>query len=165
MTTGTSVVEIRDYLPADRAAVEVLVRELQGDMGPYFDRNLTPDALSKSYMDSLFQAHLDKGAILIAESDGKIVGYAMLCHGLEGDADEEPYSYTEVKELLVSQAFRGQGVGEKLLAASEEKAAGAGERWLRIALLAQNEGARALYRRFGFQDHLVIMEKPVEGRD
>jgi ribosomal protein S18 acetylase RimI-like enzyme len=36
-----------------------------------------------------------------------------------------------------------------------------GNKWLRIEVLARNGGARRLYERSGFLEHLVMLEKEV----
>lgn len=154
-------VTVRHYAPADLEAVQELVRGLQADMRPYFDRNLPPDRLDGAYMADLFTEHLSGGAIFVAEEAGRIVGYAMLILGQDGDKDELPYTFAEVKEIMVSASHRGQHIGERLLEVCEDFAKANGERWLRIELLAGNEGAHRLYSRYGFKDHIVTMEKPL----
>jgi GNAT superfamily N-acetyltransferase len=58
---------------------------------------------------------------------------------------------------------RGRGVGGALMEAAEAYALDQGARWLRIAVLAGNEGAWRLYKRHGFADRQVVLEKPLPG--
>lgn len=52
--------------------------------------------------------------------------------------------------LGVDPAWRGRGVGRRLLESAEEEARRAGKRFLRLGVVAGNEPAITLYKRFGF---------------
>jgi ribosomal protein S18 acetylase RimI-like enzyme len=79
-----------------------------------------------------------------------------LLHGLPaGMASGVPGPDGATAELIsmwVGPRARGQGVGDRLVAAVEEWARGTGHRVLRLDVTAGNEPAMALYRRHGFQD-------------
>ena len=61
--------------------------------------------------------------------------------------------------------FRGRGIGRALIEAAEAHALDQGARWLRIAVLAENEGAWRLYLSRGFTDRQVVLEKALPVRD
>lgn len=67
--------------------------------------------------------------------------------------------YALVGDLIVTQAARGQGIGTALVAECERLARQAGEKWLRVTVLAANRRAGELYRRHGFAQQLIDMEK------
>ncbi len=101
-----------------------------------------------------------QGKILVAEVDGQIAGFvAVQARVPSENNDEEAYEYAYVSDLAVLEAFRNRGVGRALIAAAEDFAVDAGARWLRIAVLAQNEVPRRLYERCGFHEHDVMLEK------
>ncbi|GAB4349182.1 MAG: GNAT family N-acetyltransferase [Candidatus Abyssubacteria bacterium] len=88
------------------------------------------------------------GAILVAEEDGQIAGVTTLsypvairCNGV----------YACIEENIVAKAFRGKGVGGKLLEAviAEATAHGCDE----IQVNAPSEMGYPLYMRHGFEDN------------
>jgi GNAT superfamily N-acetyltransferase len=163
MTVEPATIEIRHYRADDRDQVIGLARELQAHERAVYDRMLPPPAIGRGYVEALL-ADCSKygGGIIIAEIEGALVGYAVVETTVhEESIDEEHYTYAYVADLVVTESRRGAGVGRRLLSACEDIAVKAGARWLRISALAANEPARTLYRRFGFADHLITLEKPI----
>ena len=60
-----------------------------------------------------------------------------------------------IHDLAVLPRYQGQGVGPALLDAVEERARRAGCCKLTLEVLDDNERARGVYRRFGFEDAVV----------
>lgn len=157
-------ISIREYTKADNAQVIALVRELQRHEAQFFDRMKEPEEIGDWYVRDILQACAEhQGAILLAETDGGVVGYAAVLTAVSsrGMIDEISYAYAMVLDLVVASSVRRQGVGRKLLAACETHARNAGVRWLRISVLAGNSDAVATYENFGFHPHLLTMEKPL----
>jgi GNAT superfamily N-acetyltransferase len=165
MTATSAVTMIRDYRAEDRDQLIGLARELQAHERTVHDRMLASDAIGPGYVEALLaDCRKHGGGIIVAEIGGALVGYAAVHTEVhEESIDEEDYSYAYVADLVVTESRRGAGVGRKLLARCEDIAVKAGARWLRISALAANEQARSLYRRLGFVDHLITLEKPVGG--
>jgi len=69
-----------------------------------------------------------------------------------------------IHDLAVLPADRGKGVGSALLSAAEEHARRRGCCRLTLEVLESNSGARALYRRFGFDDSTAsrFLVKPLD---
>ncbi|MER7703254.1 GNAT family N-acetyltransferase [Kitasatospora sp. NPDC097605] len=88
-------------------------------------------------------ARVDAVHVLAVAADGRPVGMA---GGVPGDG------VSELRSVWVGPAARGQGVGDRLLAAVEAWARGRGSAALRLAVLPGNTAAVALYRRHGFAD-------------
>jgi ribosomal protein S18 acetylase RimI-like enzyme len=154
---------IRDYRKSDEAALIALVRELQAHEIAVYERMKRPEEIGAWYMrevEKLCAKHA--GNILVAEAeDGAIVGYASVltaCDSRE-DYDEIDFSYGYVSDLVVAEAWRGHGLGGRLLAECERLAREAGRDELRVTVLAKNADAHRLYRRVGFADHEVLMRK------
>jgi ribosomal protein S18 acetylase RimI-like enzyme len=67
----------------------------------------------------------------------------------------------DIGDLIVTKSDRRLGVGAALLVECEKLARAAGEKWLRLTTLAANLEAVRVYRRFGFTDQFIDMEKPL----
>lgn len=157
-------VTVRDFIEADTEAVIELVRQLQVHEADYFDRMKPPGDIGPGYLRAMHDACAEHdGAILVAESDGRVLGYAVLLTQMSssGEPDEVLYRYARVADLAVERTARRQGIGRNLLSECERRARLAGVPWLRISALAGNAGAIAAYEKFGFGKLLVTMEKPL----
>ena len=84
------------------------------------------------------------GCLLIALSDGAVCGCIALGRLSPG--------ICEIRTLNVRPAFRGTGVGKKLVQASLDEARKFGYSLVRLDTLAFMERALTLYRSFGFYD-------------
>jgi len=109
---------------------------------------------------SQFDEHLERvGAdhIWVAEVEGKVVGLAGLVPG-EAEAELEP--------LVVSEPFRGQGIGRQLAEAVFAAAQAAGVRELKVRPVARNGSAIRFFHAAGFdilgQIELFIDFRPLE---
>ncbi len=159
-----SSLEIRSFRPHDESHVVLLVRELQDYESQYFDRMLPSDDIGSWYVSRCWrQAKESGGELIVAELDGRIVGYATLFTRRSSEAaiDEMLYTHAYIGDLIVTKSVRRLGVGAALLAECEKLARAAGEKWLRITTLAANLEAVHVYRRFGFTDQFIDMEKPL----
>jgi ribosomal protein S18 acetylase RimI-like enzyme len=156
------MVHIREYEASDTPALIALIRELQAAEVALYDRMKPAAAMGGWYVDLLRkQCAEDDGVILIAEEDGRALGYAVvLTRSVEdGKSDEIAYEYAYVADLVVAGGARRRGIARMLLDDCERRAREAGRDDLRISVLARNEGAHALYRDFGFDDLLIDMRK------
>jgi ribosomal protein S18 acetylase RimI-like enzyme len=156
------MVEIREYEKSDTPALIALIRELQASEVVLYERMKPAADMGQWYVDLLKKyCAEDEGIILIAEENGRALGYAVvLTRSVEdGTKDEVAYDYAYVIDLVVAKKARRRGIGRMLLEDCERRARAAGRDDLRITVLARNEGAHALYRSFGFDDLLIDMRK------
>jgi ribosomal protein S18 acetylase RimI-like enzyme len=156
---------IRGYRDGDEAAVIALVRELQIHEGQYIDRLKPPDTIGPWYVEALIdEVAKNKGSFLVAERDGLVVGYATLLAEMSSrdEKDEIDYSYSYVGDLAVLYAHRGLGIGKALLEECERLARAAGQKWLRLGVIAENRGARRFYERFGLEERFLTLEKRLD---
>jgi ribosomal protein S18 acetylase RimI-like enzyme len=96
--------------------------------------------------------------VLIAERDGRAVGYAFL-HMHHGPDDTWPVGerWGEVVSLSVSPEERGAGVGTALLDAVDAELAARGVADLRVAVMAGNAAALRLYERRGLRPAELVL--------
>ena len=91
------------------------------------------------------------GVALIAEDDGRTVGYA-----LASVVPQTPIR-GHLYDLFVSPAARGRGVGRELIDAVAEQLKERGVSHLSLDVSLANDGARRLYDRLGFRAYEVLM--------
>ncbi len=156
---------IREYKDSDETQVIELVRELQAYESAIYDRMKPADDIGPWYVDNL-KADVAKynGSFLVADDGGKLLGYASLLTEVTSadDPDEIFYSYAYVGDLAITTNHRGQGVGRALIEECERIARGAGQKWLRLGVLAANKNAREFYSRMGLEEKLLTLEKKLQ---
>jgi ribosomal protein S18 acetylase RimI-like enzyme len=91
--------------------------------------------------------------VLVAELDGRVVGYGKTEHPTELAASEHVWHVTG---LAVDPSFEGRGAGRALMEALIEEARRRGGTRMTLRVFAPNERAQRLYRRLGFQVEGVL---------
>ncbi len=80
---------------------------------------------------------------LVAEIDGRIVGYALYFPGYDTDrATRGVY----LSDLYVDQAWRRRGVGRALMSATANACKSLGGEWMFWSVLKRNKNARKFYK-------------------
>lgn len=145
----------------DSAGLRDCMIELQN-----FERNIDPrmpsgeDIADEYIVEMLHRCRQCDGQVLVAEVDGDIAGYVTILNRVQSDdLDDGNIEFGLVADLVVRKAFRGSGLGKKLMAAAEQHARDDNVRWLRISVMATNQGARALYSELGFDEIYIELEK------
>lgn len=154
--------KIRDFKDSDTSQFLEVVRHLQAYELAIYDRMKPVEAIGDWYIKELQeQCEREKGFILVAELDEKIVGFATIFTAMpqEGEFDELDFTYGFISHISVNPEARGAGAGKQLMVACEAKAKDAGCQWLRVPALGQNKQARAIYEHLGFQEQYVVLEK------
>ncbi|OME30644.1 GNAT family N-acetyltransferase [Paenibacillus odorifer] len=115
---------------------------------------LETETKDSSYMEGWFQDHQGRFSVLVAEREGKVMGWASL----------NPYShrcaYRGVADLSVyiDRSFRGQGVGSSLLKSLEQVAKE--NEFYKIVLFTFpfNQEGQGLYQKMGYRQ-VGVFEK------
>jgi ribosomal protein S18 acetylase RimI-like enzyme len=96
--------------------------------------------------------------VLLAERGDEPVGYAVV-HIEEGPDDTFPLAdhFAEIYSLSVTPDARGQGIGNQLLDAIDERLAAMGIKAVAVAAMVENEAALRLYERRGFVPREVLL--------
>jgi GNAT superfamily N-acetyltransferase len=94
------------------------------------------------------------GVFLIAWLNGVVVGY-VTAHWRPSPRSPQDWfdgetAYSE--DFIVVEAQRGRGIGTAIMAAAESMAAERGLHRMTIGVGVENEGARRLYGRLGYED-------------
>lgn len=130
---------IRPARPDDEEALRRLDRETWSPLHAVTPR---PDADTP-----FFQEHAGPDAHLVAELDGRVVGYLRLGHPTPLASNRHVRA---VHGLAVAEEARGRGIGRLLLRAAAEEARRQGARRLTLRVLGPNTPARELYASEGF---------------
>ncbi|MED4968325.1 GNAT family N-acetyltransferase [Parageobacillus toebii] len=107
------------------------------------ERTLTPD-LQRSQIEAM--QNEENSTILVAEADGKLVGY-LVARG--GRARRNKHTVYIVIGVLAS--YRGKGIGTMLFAELERWARTKGIHRLELTVVVNNQRAVSLYRKMGFE--------------
>ena len=86
-------------------------------------------------------------ALLVAEVDGRVVGWIHVVECVRMESDPS----AEVAGLVVDEAFRGSGIGARLLAEAEAWAVAGGYEILRVRSNVKRNRARRFYEREGYK--------------
>jgi putative acetyltransferase len=155
---------IRDAQTGDYPAIAELMRSF---IRWHYDRHASDRAMIDSYFDEdAFEAELaslpgyygpPKGALLVAESRGRVVG----CVALKG-LDQ---GRCEMKRLFVDQAAHGSGAGQSLARAIIERGRSLGYSMMMLDTGPKQIEAQGLYRKLGFRDSAPYYEMAPELRN
>ena len=155
---------IRDAGPNDYSAIAELMR---GFIRWHYERHASDRTLIDSYFDNAaYEVELrglpgdyapPKGALLVAEIEGKVVG----CVALKRLDDER----CEMKRLFVDPAAHGAGAGGALARAIVERGRALGYSKMMLDTGPRQVEAQKLYRKLGFTDTAPYYEMSPELRD
>jgi GNAT superfamily N-acetyltransferase len=154
-------ISLRAAVPSDREAVVEFIHQLN-----VFEAALTGDrrvdyGAARSYYGELQQRiSRNGGRIVLAIVDRQVIG--AMGFSLDEDAAyivDDVRRHGTVTDLVVSEEWRGRGVGRTLLREAERLTRAAGYKRLLIGALAANERARRTYQAFGFEPYVSILTK------
>jgi ribosomal protein S18 acetylase RimI-like enzyme len=98
-----------------------------------------------------------RGRLLLAEEDGRVVGYAMVSV-IGGQATLVTGDrMAELETLSVADEQRGRGVGGALMDAAYDVMRELGIDNVMLYVMDGNEGATRFYERLGFEPYLHVM--------
>ena len=120
-------------------------------------RTVTPEGVIENYDRLLDIVESQSYVALIAELDGKRVGFLLLLDELPDEVSGLPQGF--VAYMAVDRKHRGSGIGAALLAQAEEEARKQGLPYLALMVTEENVPARALYERAGYRTERRLLCK------
>ncbi len=153
-------VVIREYTPADRAAVVAHLVEFQDHERTREPLYAPGVEIAEPYLDGLEGSCLSgQGQILVADVAGMVVGYAAF-------QSHKPACLTIEREvvvwdLYVTPPWRGYGIGRTLLGRADAYARACGAKRLILTTLARNTEGRVMYAKCGFREFEVTLVRDV----
>jgi ribosomal protein S18 acetylase RimI-like enzyme len=116
-------------------------------------------AIVAQYFDDSFEPE----TVIGADVDGELVGKIELYLGWKSAGGR----FGVIRRFVIHPAWRGRGIGHRLLAAAEAEARNAGCAFLELSVDEENDGARRLYGSIGFAESRreIILRKSLDGRE
>ena len=153
------IAEIRLATPEDIRALAMLEQELvctdaPGD--PYLVRTKPLHDLEGQFREVLTR---EWGLCLIAAQDREVVGY--LTGSTKNSPEWRPVAATEIHALYIKEAFRGQGIGTRLVDAFVHWSRERGVEVVALGAFASNPRALQFYQRAGFRATIIHLELPL----
>jgi len=102
----------------------------------------------------------DENQVLVSEINGRIVGFLMFMKQARSMLRLRR-SRAMITDLYVDEEYRHQGLASKLLERCLEHLRSTGVEEVRVSVLADNARAVSLYRKLGFTDHMIMMNRPL----
>lgn len=141
--------------PHDIAAIRTLFEEYQADLG--IDLCFQGFALELSQLPGDYAE--PGGLLLMATVDGAPAG----CCALRPLVNSDHLNACEMKRLFVRHAFRGHGLGRRMVEQTVSRACLAGYTTMLLDTLSDMEAARALYEDVGFVEVAPYYHNPLAG--
>ncbi len=155
-------ITLRDATPEDRRFLLDSIAALNDHERALHDTRLPGAEIAEAYLAKISAAiAADHGCIVVAFDGDRRVGY-MACRIGTGDAvaeaaDSNRFGY--VSDVFVISDMRGRGIAALLVAEAERRLRPHGVTRLRLSSLANNDQAIRAYRKAGFNDYEVALEK------
>ncbi|MGB7587724.1 MAG: GNAT family N-acetyltransferase [Solirubrobacterales bacterium] len=133
-----SAVDIREAKSSDEEQLTAIARSSHTDTRFFFDPRFPREKAQELYATWVRNGlGDDSGSLLVADQAGLLVGYVLL--------GKDPF---RIDLIAVADSARGRGVGEALVSAAIQHAAGVA---VQVVTQARNIAALRLYQRTGFE--------------
>lgn len=161
---------IRDATPADAAHIGRIYNQGIEDRAATLETEERTPEERRAWLAARGPRH----PVLVAEAEGVVVGWG----SLNAFNPRRAYDHVADFSLYVERAWRGRGVGRRLLEALTARARALGYHKLVLSAFPWNEAGMAVYRRAGFREvgtyreqglldgkwvDTIIMEKILDG--
>jgi GNAT superfamily N-acetyltransferase len=157
----SAALRVRPACTADREACLALYRALQEEqhaLDPHFAPSTDAAARWRNDFGPWLRSASD--AVWVADAEGAVVGLAT-AHLFWPPPVQAQRLLAHVDEVIVDVAWRGRGVGRRLVEAAAAWARAGGAQSLEAGVLAANADALAFWRAAGARPHAVRIVLPL----
>ena len=134
-----------------------LYYELENDAVKFQPEHFVHGDRGEEFFDAIFSS--DNQDIIVAEQDGKIVGFA---HVMILEQKRVPCLKPErviyLQDLDVSEELRSQGIGTKLIEACKDHGINKGADFMRTQVFPENVRGMKFYEKAGFSEKMKTIE-------
>ncbi len=142
---------VRDCTPADLDVVHALHVDAVLHSTAIWQEEPHP----RAYFDTwLAERQGDGYAVLVAEVDGTVAGYATYSQW----RPHHGYRLTVEHSVYVVESFRGRGIASTLMRSLVERATAEGRHVMMAGICSTNTGSIALHEKLGFSTVAVVPE-------
>ena len=153
----------RPLRDGDRATMLRFLRELSDAEALYHWAMRSSSDIAMADVDrTIAEIAAEDGSVIVAELDGRPVGYAGVVLQDAADEFELKDAWRQrgfITDMFVAEAGRRRGIGRALIAECDRYVAKSGIDWQQICVSPGNAPAIALYRKAGFGDYEIVLEK------
>lgn len=144
-----------------------MVKQYSQALGDNLPVRSPEDAWQRRHQEYLTWINDGNGVIYVATNDdtNEAIGYAALYFAPAGSTFDTGERMGELETLAVDPAYRGQGVGMKLLEACRVELRKRNITHWSLNTLASNETARHLYEKAGFEPLILRMVQRVDSEN
>lgn len=153
------MIVIRKATLADLSSIQELSQELfHADLphDPLLNEKWTYQEGEKYFKDRMSE---EKFICFVAESDGKIIGYAT--GSVLPILAWRPIERVELENLIVTEEYRSQGVGKMLIDTFAKWGKEKGAKRILVSAYAINDRGISFYERNGFKKDSLQLEKEI----
>lgn len=158
-------VNVRPCEKCDDAAIERLISQLQNHIATMDEHRImrpSDDFNGSEHLDVLRgMITKDGGVMLVAESDGSIIGCVVAVIVEKKDSAHFAVKSAHIEELVVDESTRSKGIGAALMDGIETWAKNKGCSFMRVDCFSNNDRAHAFYEKLGYKDRYVNLIKPL----
>ena len=155
--------QIRKAKIEDLEQIKTLLQKLAQKEHDEFDETINPDYAITEDADKFLRHRIedqDNSLCLVVLDNEKIIGY--FAGGISAVEDYRfPGQIGEGESILIEAEYRSQGLGTKFLTMFEAWCKEKGLKRMKGIVSAANKDAIKLYKRFGFEDYDLHLEKKI----
>lgn len=146
--------KVRRFAVDDTDEVRGLASRLTAGVAPWRDQAAVLASVC-GWVDASLAGHDDEHPIFVAQTCGRVVGFAAAGRRKHWAGDTDAY----IGELAVAAGHRTRGIGRALVAAVEAWARDSGYTRVTLETGARNDAARAFYAKLGYIDEEVVLTR------
>ena len=125
-----------------------------------FDATINKDYPIQKAGEKYFKERIKNGCTLVAIAEGKVVGY-LVGAIIEHEDYRNISKIAEAENMFVLEKYRSSGIGKKLFDELIKWCKPKGAKRIRAVASAQNTRAIEFYKREGFTDYNLTLEKEI----
>ena len=153
---------IREYQPEDREAIEKCVFELQDAENKRLPHYwMSAEEATHPYYDYLVKKIIaERGQIFVAEKSERVIGFIAVVTDKNDSPCVAIKKYAYIPDFAVLKEFQKMGVGKQLMDKAEQFARESGMKYIMLDVTYTNP-AFDFYKKYGYREQGITMDKKI----